>query len=162
MQPFKLLLEHPAYWSLHRRNVTRAFALGLFISFVPLPIHVALAAILALILRLNVPAAIAGAFFTNPLTMVPLFYVAYWVGCQLLGMGERQFQFQMSWDWLTTGLLPIWKPLLLGCLVMGTVTALAGYLILGGIWHVSLVMKYHSRKGASRARKSVNGEKCGE
>ena len=38
MRPFRLLLEHPAYWSLNRRSVIRAFSLGLFISFVPLPI----------------------------------------------------------------------------------------------------------------------------
>ena len=33
MRPFRLLLEHPVYWSLNRRNVTRAFALGLFLAF---------------------------------------------------------------------------------------------------------------------------------
>ncbi|HKQ81493.1 MAG TPA: DUF2062 domain-containing protein [Steroidobacteraceae bacterium] len=161
MRPFKLLLENPAYWSLNRRNVARAFALGLFVSFTPLPIHVALAAVLALALRLNIPAAVAGAFFTNPLTMVPLFYLAYWLGCHMLGLGERRFQFELSWDWLTTGLLPIWKPLLLGCLVMGTITAIAGYALLAGIWHLSLVMKYHKRKGAAPARNSgrvENGE----
>lgn len=155
MRPFKLLLENPAYWSLNRRNVTRAFALGLFVSFTPLPIHVALAAVLALALRLNVPAAVAGAFLTNPLTMVPLFFLAYWIGCQLLGLGERPFNFEMSWEWLTTGLLPVWKPLLLGCLVMGTLSAVVGYLLLGGIWHLSLVLKYHKRKGANPARNSA-------
>ena len=60
MRPFRLLLEHPVYWSLNRRSVTRAFALGLFIAFVPMPIHLLLGAALALLLRLNVPAAVAG------------------------------------------------------------------------------------------------------
>src|SRR5919106_4245879 len=77
MRPFRLLLEHPAYWSLNRRSVTRAFALGLFIAFVPLPIHVILGAALALALRLNVPAAIVGTFITNPLTLVPIYWAAY-------------------------------------------------------------------------------------
>ena len=62
MRPFRLLLEHPAYWSLNRRSVTRAFALGLFIAFIPMPIHLLLGAALALLLRLNVPAAVAGTF----------------------------------------------------------------------------------------------------
>src|SRR5512138_3937293 len=52
MQPFRVLLEHPVYWSLNRRNVTLAFALGVFLAFVPLPGSFLLAAILALILRL--------------------------------------------------------------------------------------------------------------
>src|ERR1700752_1789654 len=52
MRPFRLLLEHPAYWTLNRRSVTRAFALGLFISFVPLPIHIIVATATAIGLRL--------------------------------------------------------------------------------------------------------------
>lgn len=147
MRPFRLLLEHPVYWSLNRRNVTRAFALGLFLAFVPLPIHVLLAAALALALRLNIPAAIIGTLLTNPLTIVPLYVFAYWLGCELLGIRAEPLHFEMNWQWLSTELLPIWKPFLLGCLVMGTLTALTGYAVLGGIWHLGLVLKYHERKG---------------
>jgi uncharacterized protein len=147
MRPFQLLLDHPAYWSLNRRNVTRAFALGLFLSFVPLPVHIVLAAALALVLRLNIPAAVLGTLLANPLTLVPMNLLAYWVGCQLLGIHERPLAFELTWDWLTNHLLPVWKPFLLGCLVMGTTAALVGYVTLGGIWHLSLVLKYHERKG---------------
>lgn len=159
MQPFRVLLEHPVYWTLNRRNVTRAFAMGLFISFVPLPIHFLLAAGLALILRLNVPAAVAGTFFTNPFTMVPLYLSAYWIGTQILGVPERPVAFEMSWDWLMTGLLPIWKPFLLGCAVMGLLSAMAGYAIVGGLWHVTLVMKYHKRKNTGIEKESASTEK---
>jgi uncharacterized protein (DUF2062 family) len=155
MRPFRLLLEHPAYWSLNRRSGTRAFALGLFISFVPLPIHIIVAAVAALLLRLNVPAAITGTFLANPLTMVPMYISAYWVGCHLLGIGFRNISFELSWDWLTTGLLPIWKPMLLGCLILGSAAAIAGYVTLGGVWHLSLVLKYHKRKEVSARRESA-------
>lgn len=147
MRPFRLLLEHPVYWSLNRRNVTRAFSMGLFLAFVPLPIHMLLAAILALALRLNVPAAMLGTLVSNPLTIVPQYVFAYWVGCQLLGIHEQPLHFEMSWQWLSTGLVPVWKPFLLGCLVTGTLTAVVGYALLGGIWHLGLVLKYHERKG---------------
>jgi uncharacterized protein len=155
MRPFRLVLEHPAYWTLNRRSVTRAFALGLFISFVPLPIHIIVAAAAALLLRLNVPAAITGTFLANPLTMVPMYIAAYWVGCHLLGIGFRNINFELSWDWITTGLLPIWKPMLLGCLILGSTAAIAGYIMLGGIWHLSLVLKYHERKEVSARRESA-------
>lgn len=151
MRPFRLLLEHPVYWALNRRNVTRAFALGLFLAFLPLPIHMLLAAILAIALRLNVPAAVMGTFVCNPLTIVPLYVFAYWTGCTLLGVHAQPMHFDLSWHWLSTGLLPIWKPFLLGCLVMGLATALTGYMLLGGIWHLGLVIKYHERKGSPRA-----------
>ena len=147
MRPFRLLLEHPVYWSLNRRNVTRAFALGLLIAFVPIPVHFILATLLALTFRLNVPAAIFGTFLANPLTMVPMYTAAYWVGCRLLGIVGHAISFQMSWQWLMTVLVSIWKPFLLGCLVLGVTAAVCGYIVLGGIWHLTLVLEYHERKG---------------
>lgn len=159
MRPFRLLLEHPVYWSLNRRSVTRAFALGLLIAFIPIPVHFLLATIVALALRLNVPAAIFGTFLANPLTMVPMYMGAYWVGCNLLGIASRNIDFAMSWDWLTTALVPIWKPFLLGCLVLGTASAVCGYILVGGAWHLSLVLKYHERKGSGSAKASVKAEK---
>ncbi len=146
MRPFSSWLENPAYWSLNRRNITRSFALGLFLAFVPLPIHALLATAAALILRLNIPAAVIATFVTNPLTVVPMFVAAYWLGCHLLMLTPDPIQFEMTWHWFTTGLVPIWKPFLLGCLVMGVITATTGYVLLGGLWHLSLVVKYHQRK----------------
>jgi uncharacterized protein (DUF2062 family) len=151
LRPARLLLENPAYWSLNRRNVTRAFSLGLLLAFVPLPVHVVLAAALALLLRLNLPAAVAGTLIVNPLTAVPLYIIAYRVGRLLLSAPPRPFHFELSLQWLSSGLLPIWKPFLLGCLVTGMLTALTGYLLLGGLWHLSLVLKYHRRKRQSAA-----------
>lgn len=159
LRPFRRILENPAYWSLNRRNVTRAFALGLAVSFVPLPVHVVLAALLALAFGLNLPTAVAAVFFTNPLTVVPLFFLAYWIGAQLLGEPLVPFQFELSWDWLTTGLLPIWKPFLLGCLVLGLLTGLTGYVLLSSIWHLSLVIRYRRRRRDARGKRALNGEK---
>jgi uncharacterized protein (DUF2062 family) len=155
MRPFRLLLEHPAYWSLNRRSITRAFSIGLFISFMPLPVHIIVATITTLLLRLNVPAAIAGTFFANPLTIVPMYISAYWVGCHLLGVSFHHIAFELSWAWLSTALIPIWKPFLLGCLILGIATAVTGYITIGGIWHLTLVLKYHKRKELSARRESA-------
>jgi uncharacterized protein (DUF2062 family) len=159
LRPFRRILEHPVYWSLNRRNVTRAVAMGMFIAFIPLPIHVFVAAAAALYLRLNVPVSIATVFVNNPLTMVPMFYAAYWIGCQLTGAPLHSFDFELSWKWLKTDMFPIWKPFLLGCLALGALAAAMSYLLLGGLWHVTLVLKYHERKREGSARKSANIEK---
>jgi uncharacterized protein (DUF2062 family) len=159
MRPFRVLLEHPVYWSLNRRNVSRAFALGLFVAFIPLPIHLIVAACLALALRLNVPAALLGTFASNPITAVPMYLFSYWVGCRILGMRQHHVAFEMTWNWISLHLLPIWKPFLLGCLVVGSLTAILGYILLGGLWHLNLVLKYHERKNASAARMSSKEEK---
>lgn len=151
MRPFRLLLDHPAYWSLNRRNVTRALALGLFLAFVPLPIHILLAAGLALALRLNIPAAVLGTLLTNPLTIVPLYVFAYWIGCIVLGIHPEPMHFELTWEWLSTDLKPIWKPFLLGCFFMGCLAATVGYVLLATFWHFDLVFKYHGRKAKNKA-----------
>ena len=146
MRPFRTWLSNPAYWTVHRSNVTRAVALGLFVAFIPLPIHIPLVAVLALSLRVNVPVALATIFVSNPLTMVPQYYLCYWVGSKILGTRITKFAFEMSWDWIQTSLLPVWQPFLLGCLVLGIGTALVGYAVLASIWHMTLVLQYRRRK----------------
>lgn len=148
LKPFRTLLEDPVYWSLNRRSVTRAFAVGLFICCSPLPLHPLIAACLALLLRVNVPVTIGTVFVNNPITMVPIYFGAYWIGCQLMGIPLQPFEFRMSWDWVMNDLLPVWKPFVLGCFVLGLLAALTGYIVLGLLWHLSLVLKYHRRKGA--------------
>lgn len=152
MRPFAAWLENPAYWSLNRRNVTRAFSLGLFLAFVPLPIHALLATALALLLRLNIPAAVVGTFLANPLTMVPMFVFAYWVGCALMMLPAEPIHFSMSWNWFTTELVPIWRPFLLGCFTMGLAAALTGYIVLAGLWHATLLARYRQRKPGAAKR----------
>lgn len=151
MRPFKNFLEDPAYWSMHRNNVTRAFALGLFIAFIPLPIHMVLVAVLALIMRINIPIAFATIWISNPMTWLPQYVFAHWVGTKLLGAPEKPLAFEMSWNWINHGLLPVWKPLFLGCFVVGTAVALTGYFVLSLVWHMTLVMKYRKRKRANSA-----------
>ena len=148
LRPFRKLLENPAYWSLNRKSVTRAFAIGLFIACSPLPLHIGIAAIAALVLRINLPVAMATVFVNNPVTMVPLYFLEYWLGSKLMGLPLQPFQFQMSREWFVNSLLPVWKPFLLGSFVTGLLAALIGYIVLGLVWHLSLVLKYHKRKNA--------------
>jgi uncharacterized protein (DUF2062 family) len=155
MRPFKGFLEDPAYWSVNRHNVARAFALGLLIAFIPLPVHTVLVCILAILLRVNIPIAYATIWISNPVTWVPQFVFAHWVGTKLLGASEHALKFEMSWDWIAHGLLPVWKPLILGCAVVGLATAILGYASLSLVWHLTLVMKYHKRKRAVSAKNSA-------
>jgi uncharacterized protein (DUF2062 family) len=156
MRPFRRLLANPAYWSIHRSSVTRAVAVGLFVAFVPFPAHMLIAPALAIALQVNLPVAIATTFVSNPLTMVPQYYLAYWTGSRLLGTQLGDFAFEMSWAWVQNSLLPIWKPFLLGCLVLGATSALIGYAALSTLWYVTLVMKYHERKRPRSAKKSAS------
>ena len=56
--------------SLHYRGVWRWRR----VSFIPLPVHLVLVVLLAIWWRLNVAVAIAGSYFVNPFTMVPVYF----------------------------------------------------------------------------------------
>lgn len=152
MKPFEPVLGDPAYWSLNRRNLTRAVALGLFIAFIPLPLHILLAALLAIALRVNVPVTLSAVFFTNPLTIVPLYYAAYWTGCHLLGLPVlHRLPHRSAETLLPVWQGPFWQPFLLGSLVLGLVVAVAAYILVGALLHTSLVRHYYRRKRMSRS-----------
>jgi len=141
--------RHPGLWSLQRRAVTTAFGLGLAICFVPLPIHLPLAVLVAILGRINVPTIVGTVFLVNPLTVVPVYYTAYRVGTALLGLPRQPFAFQLSFDWLQHGLGPIWRPFLVGCLVCSAIAGLTGWALLEFVWRWRVRSRYRNRRAPS-------------
>ena len=149
LRPFKRFLGDPRLWSLQRRTVTPAFGAGLAICFVPLPIHIPLAALVAIVARINIPTIMVALIAVNPLTIVPVYFLAYKVGVLVTGAPERRFAFQMSWDWVQHGLGPMWKPFLIGCGITGALVGLVGYALLDVIWRYSVRKRYRERAGST-------------
>ena len=134
LRPFDVLLHDPALWATHRKNVLKAFALGLFSCFLPIPGQTAVSTLIALWLRVNLPVAIAASWIANPVTSGPLYYACYRVGSWLLGRQPGKFHVEFSFEWLWSELGRIWQPLLLGCLVMGVVVTTVAVFTLNRIW----------------------------
>ncbi len=126
-----------------------AFALGLFVAFVPLPGHFVYAALLALFLHVNIPVAALTTFIVNPVTMYPMFYFAYLVGANLLSIEPGPFTFELSLDWVRGAIGSTWLPLTIGCAMVGAVTSLVGYILLDVLWRYSL-HDYKSKKRKQR------------
>lgn len=152
LRPFGAALLDPALWRLDRHGACRAVAVGLFMAWVPVPFQMALAAAAALVMRVHLPAAVLAAWLSNPVTTVPMYYIAYRVGLSMLGMDAGTFHIELSLDWLGSELVRIWQPLLLGSLVMGILTSMLGYFMLDLLWHWMLVRKYHRMQAAARRR----------
>lgn len=146
---FGTRIADPALWSLQRRGVTAAFGAGLAICFVPLPIHLVLAAIIAIGARINAPVLVATVLINNPLTFLPLYYFAYRVGALLLGHTPQPFRFELSWNWLQYGLGPMWKPFLVGCLVCAVAAGLLGWGLLEWLWRRHVRKRYRRRAGGA-------------
>ena len=119
--------------------------MGLFVAFIPIPLQMVLAAIAAIVLRVNVPAAVLGAWFTNPLTMAPAFLLSYRIGAFLLRQPATLTDFEMSFPWLTETIGHIWQPLLLGSLVLGVFCAVLGNILTRGLWRLHLVRRWKQR-----------------
>ncbi len=149
LTPFRHLLHDHRLWGIRRKTVVPAFSLGLFVAFMPFPGHMFQAALLALPLRINIPVAALATFLSNPLTMGPIYYFCYHVGADLLRHPEKPFVFELSLDWVTHTFVSIWQPMLLGCVLVGSVTALIGYVVLDVLWRYS-VHDYKSRKRNQR------------
>jgi uncharacterized protein len=80
MRRFAPSLTQPDLWHLNRRSTARAVAVGLFCGLIPGPFQAAAAAGICVAWRANFPLAIISTFYTNPLTIVPLYLVAYRYG----------------------------------------------------------------------------------
>ncbi len=155
LRVFGTLLHDPNLWYLNRRSAAGAFAVGLFVAFVPLPLQMLIAGALAILLRVNLPVSVALVWVTNPVTMPPIFYSAYRLGVWVLGGVEHKASFAISTEWLSTELQIIWKPFLLGCFLMGSISALVGYFVIRVIWRLNLVRHYQRRKQTRTLRRNA-------
>lgn len=140
-------IHDPNLWHLNRRCASSAVFIGLFMAFIPLPTQMILAALSAVIFRANLPLSVVMVWISNPITMPPLFYMAYNVGVALMGNPEAaEFNFELSWEWVSTGLYSIWQPFLLGCLVCGLFFGLLGSAVLRIVWRFHVIQLWKERR----------------
>lgn len=151
MAPFRHMLHDNRLWGIRRKTVVPAFSLGIFFAFLPFPGHPIFAALAALALRVNIPVAAVSTFISNPLTMAPMYYFNYQVGARLLTLDPTEFDFELSLDWVNHTFVSIWQPMLLGSVLVGSIAALIGYIVLDGIWRNSLT-DYRTKKREKRNR----------
>lgn len=113
----------------------------------PIVGQMALAALVALWVRVNLPVAVACTWVSNPLTFVPIYYPAYKLGAFLLGIPhESPGDSPMSIDWLWSELVTIWKPLFLGSGILAVVVAAAGFAALNLAWRLAAFNRLKRRR----------------
>lgn len=151
------LLHDPNLWHLNRRSVAGAVAVGFFFCYIPIPLQMLQAAIFAIVFRVNLPVSVTAIWVSNPVTMPPMFYFAYVLGAWLLGVEPQAFHFEFSLDWIFTELGARWRPFLLGCLIMATLSSIAGYFATHLLWRLHLVQRIKQRKLLHILRKNGSG-----
>ncbi len=149
MAPFRHLVHDRRLWGIRRKTVVPAFAIGLFIMWMPLPGHMIIASIIALLLRVNVPVAFFTTLVSNPLTMPAMYLLAYTLGAWLLDVPMVPLDFDVSLDWVLNTFVGIWQPMLLGSVLLGAASSLIGLVVLDFLWRSSIA-DYKARKKKQR------------
>lgn len=151
-------LQHHNLWHVHRRSVAGGVAAGMFAGLIPgsNPVQFTAAAILAIIFRVNLPFAVIVTLYSNPFTIVPLYFVAFKLGQLVLlqsdgslpslafGLEDKGF---MEWipaalDWLAS----IGKPLLIGLPLLAVLLAVIGYFAVDWAWRLHVRYEWHKRR----------------
>jgi uncharacterized protein (DUF2062 family) len=155
VKPFGSWLQHPNLWCLNRRSVCGAVAIGLFCGLIPGPLQMLGALLLAIPLRKNIPVALLATLYTNPLTIVPLYLLAYGYGQLLLGATQGAVPFEpFVWDWSSIGgslrgfaswMLALGKPLAVGLPALALTLAATGYFAMQLAWRTYVVLAWRRR-----------------
>lgn len=160
------IVHHPRVWHFSRKGIAAGLAIGIFFGLLIPIAQIPFAAGLAVILRANLPVAMASTLVTNPVTFGPVYYAAYQLGKWILGdpaVPDEEVppmevppelieggsvgllaSLQAVFEYVTT----VGKPLVLGLAIMAVACGLAVY------WLSSLVLAWRVRRNRQRRLRS--------
>jgi uncharacterized protein (DUF2062 family) len=137
---------------------------GLFCAFLPMPFQIIPAALGAIYFRVNLPLCIALVWLSNPVTTIPILYVAYWLGAfvlnePMLNMSRVSALFGQLINWvMQTGSNPfqhsqnavsLW-PLLLGLLLEALLASVIGGTVTRLVWRWMVIRHWQQRHRCPR------------
>lgn len=154
-------LADPNLWHLNRHSAAGAAFWGLWCAMLPMPLQMLPAAALAIFFRVNLPLCIVLCWTSNPLTAIPLLWLAYFIGSLLLGvpmLNSSEIRsllhdlasvfsqwFSESVVTESTHLSHYVGPLLLGAVVTGFLLGCTGYVLMRLFWHWHVLSAWRKR-----------------
>ena len=159
-------MQHHNLWHLHRRSVAGGVAAGLFAGLIPgsNPVQFAAGAFLAIKFKVNLPLSVLVTLYSNPFTIVPLYWMGFKLGQLVLwqsggelpaftpgleGRGYLEW-LAMAWQWLTS----VGKPLLIGVPLLACGLATIGYFVTDWAWRLGVMWQWRQRRNRIRNRKT--------
>lgn len=162
LRPFGHYLHHHFLWQFNRRSVAGGVAVGLFFGILIPFAQILLAAVAAVILRVNLPVAAFSTLVTNPFTFPAVYYLAYRIG-ELLTWSDDEVPetvieetvkekileqqadvggwLSNSIDWMqSTG-----PSLAIGLSVLAVSSAVVGYFLVSALWRYSAARRWRKR-----------------
>mgnify|MGYP003347981145 FL=1 len=163
-------LQHHNLWHLHRRSVAGGVAAGLFAGLIPgsNPVQFTAGALLAITFKVNLPLSVLVTLYSNPLTIVPLYWLAFRIGQLVLlqhggelptftsGLDDKGYVewLAMAWHWLTS----VGQPLLIGIPLLAILLAFTGYFITDWAWRLGVMWQWRQRNRRNLQRKKKKSQ----
>lgn len=148
-------VHHPRLWGFTRQGVALGMAVGLFFGFLIPFGQIPCAAVLSVLLRGNIPVAVAATLVSNPFTFGSIYYGAYCLGDWLLGISNM---LPIKKDTLADEAAAVagWLgqissmglPLLLGLALLACVLSVAGYYAVNLAWRTRVRRAWRLRQMA--------------
>ncbi|MFN3628714.1 MAG: DUF2062 domain-containing protein [Casimicrobiaceae bacterium] len=152
-------LDRHDVFSFTREPLARGLAFGILCGAVPGPVQVIGTTLLCVLFRGNVIAGIAGSMWTNPLTLVPIYLLAFKLGALVLpgahtmpawpGSASASGFFTGLVDWVQA----LGWPLAVGLLLLGSLLALNAY----ALTQIAFLAPVRRRLKRMRARTAAAG-----
>lgn len=153
-------LFHDLLWRTDRRSIAGGLALGLFIAFTPtIPFQMILAVIGAVLLKVNLPIALAACWLTNPLTALPVYTAAWKLGKFLTEhvgiihgfLNAHRFEAKSA-HWILNGIY-VWT----GSLIFSSLAAPLGFFLVYVFWNIPQTRRRKRRIPPSSDSPQPNG-----
>jgi uncharacterized protein (DUF2062 family) len=152
-------LWHPRLWHVSRRGIALGVSIGMFFGLLLPTAQIPCSAALAVVLRANLPAAVAATLVSNPVTSVPLYYGAWRLGSAVLGhtdpagrppvaavpVGPPHVEDAGWLTRITRWLGSVGKPLMLGLALLACGCGLVAYFAVSWCWRAKVLWMRHRR-----------------
>ena len=144
-------LERRQLLCLRREALARGTAAGLFCGLIPGPLQVPATVAACAALRGNAVAGAAATLYTNPLTTLPLYALAFQVGAWVLP-GEQRLPAWEGWpaadgvEAVATWMQALGAPLAVGLPLLALAFALVGYATVQALWLVPVWHRVQRRR----------------
>jgi uncharacterized protein (DUF2062 family) len=153
VQKYFPALADPDLWHLNRRSAARAVAIGLFCGLIPGPLQVVSAIVCCLVIRAHFPLAVVTTLYTNPLTIVPLYVIAYEYGRLFFPDAAPAAAWSLPAhaglaDWfpaLLQWMAALGRPLAVGLVLLAATLAVVGWVVVRLAWRCHAVYAWRRR-----------------
>ena len=164
-------LHHPRLWHMSRKGLALGLALGIFFGLLIPVAQIPFSATMAVLLRANLPVAVASTLVTNPVTFGPVYYGAYRLGRWVLHEPELSEsaaakaldksqaaapKVEGIWGHLVhwwTYLSTVGKPLVVGLAIVASVCGVLIYFLVSLVW----IMKTRWTRRRRLAKRTAGG-----